>query len=106
MEWLVQNWYVILFVILAVVVVIYAIMTNKVKEWLKYAVTLAEKELGTSTGQLKLRQVYDAFVTKFPIFSKIIPFTIFSKWVDLALEWLDIQLSQNKAIKDYVDGVQ
>ena len=81
-------------------------MTNKVKEWLKYAVTLAEKELGTSTGQLKLRQVYDAFVTKFPIFSKIIPFAIFSKWVDLALEWLDIQLSQNKAIKDYVDGVQ
>ena len=35
---------------------------ERVKEWLLWAVTEAEKELGSGTGQLKLRQVYDLFL--------------------------------------------
>lgn len=38
---------------------------NKVREWLLYAVTKAEKELGGGTGQIKLRYVYDMFVARF-----------------------------------------
>ena len=38
---------------------------NKVREWLLYAVTKAEKELGAGTGKLKLRYVYDMFVARF-----------------------------------------
>ena len=33
---------------------------EKVKEWLLWAVTQAEAELGSGTGKLKLRQTYDS----------------------------------------------
>lgn len=103
-NWLIENWYNIVFVMLAIVIVIYALMTGKVKEWLKYAVCVAEKELGEKTGQLKLRYVYDMFIEQFPTIASIIPFAIFSKWVDLALEWMKIQLEQNQNIKAMIEG--
>ena len=77
---------------------------ERVKEWLKYAVTEAEKELGTGTGQAKLRLVFDMFIQRFPIFSKFITFQTFSDWVDIALEWLNKQLSENKNLVQYVYG--
>lgn len=77
---------------------------ERVKEWLKYAVTEAEKELGTGTGQAKLRLVFDMFIQRFPIFSKFITFQTFSAWVDIALEWLNKQLSENKNLVQYVYG--
>ena len=39
----------ILAAIIVALLLVYGIMTNKVKEWLKYAVTMAEKELGSGT---------------------------------------------------------
>lgn len=96
----------ILAVIIIVLLLIYGIMTNKVKEWLKLAVTFAEKELGSGTGQLKLREVYDWFLDMFPVFSKIVPFSIFSKWVDLALEWMREQLANNNNISVFVNEVE
>lgn len=39
---------------------------NKIQEWLIWAVAQAEKELGSGTGQMKIRYVYDLFITKFP----------------------------------------
>lgn len=102
-DWLANNWYVVIFVILAVLGVTYGIMTGKVKEWLKFAVTEAEAYLGSGTGQLKLRQVYDWFIVQFPVFSKILPFFIFSKMVDGALEWLRYQLENNANIKALVE---
>lgn len=92
--------------IIIVLLLVYGIMTNKVKEWLKLAVTMAEKELGSGTGQLKLREVYDWFLNMFPVFSKIVPFSIFSKWVDLALEWMREQLENNNNISVFVNGVE
>ena len=55
------------------------------------------------TGQLKLRQVYDMFLERFPVFSKLIPFSVFSNWVDLALEFLREQLDKNENIKAFVE---
>lgn len=104
MDWLIENWYYIVFFIVVIFICVYGCMTGKVKEWLKYAVTLAEKELGTGTGQLKLRQVYDWFCNTFPVFSKILPFAIFSKLVDDALEWMRIELEKNENIKAIVEG--
>ena len=104
MDWVIENWYYIVFVILAVLVVVYGCMTGKCKEWLKYAVTIAEKELGSGTGQIKLRQVYDMFIQRFPVFSKLVPFSTFSYWVDLALEFLREQLEKNSQIKDLVEN--
>ena len=103
MDWLINNWYYIVFFIGVILLCVYGCMTGKVKEWLKYAVVEAEKYLGTGTGQLKLRAVYDMFVDTFPVFSKILPFSIFSKLVDDALEWMNEQLSKNQMIKNYVE---
>lgn len=101
MDWLSNLGYIVAILII-VLIVIYGVMTGKVKEWLKYAVTMAEKELGTGTGQLKLREVYDWFIDQFPVFSKLLPFPIFSKLVDDALEWMRDQMECNEKINMYV----
>lgn len=104
MEWLLNNWMYVLFVILAFIGVIYGCMTGKAIEWLKYAVSVAEQDLGTGTGQLKLREVYDMFIKQFPVFAKIVPFYIFKKLVDLALKWLEEQLNKNAKINQVIKG--
>jgi hypothetical protein len=76
----------------------------KLKEWLLFAVTEAEKELGSGTGQLKLRYVYDKFVTKFPYLVQFIPFETFSKLVDEVLIKFREMFNTNKNIKLYVDS--
>ena len=75
-----------------------------IKEWLKFAVVDAEKELGSGTGQLKLRMVYDMAVKQFPFIIRLIPFDTFSGWVDEALDWMRCQLAENKAAKEYVES--
>lgn len=65
---------------------------QKVKEWLVWACAQAELALGSKTGMLKLREVYDMFMTQYPIASKFIPFSVFKKWTEDSLiifkEWL------------------
>ena len=75
-----------------------------IKEWLKFAVVDAEKELGSGTGQLKLRMVYDMAVKQFPFIVQLIPFDTFSKWVEEALDWMRGQLAENKAAQSYVES--
>lgn len=78
---------------------------ENLKEWLKLAVTEAEAALGSGTGQLKLRDVYDMAVEKFPWVGEFITFETFSTWVDEALEWMNNQLESNDKVKAYVvDG--
>lgn len=74
MKYIVENWFVIVGLIAVLAAGGYAIYVfvkmpsdkqlNKVREWLLYAVTKAEKELGGGTGQIKLRYVYDMFVAR------------------------------------------
>lgn len=77
---------------------------DQLKEWLKYAVVMAEKALGSGTGQLKLRYVYDLFVTRFPQIAKVITFAQFDGYVSEALEWLNTQLTSNKNIKELIEN--
>lgn len=74
-------------------------------EWLLYAVCQAEKELGSKTGKLKLRQVFDWFIVTFPIISKFISFKTFSKLVDIALDEMKKILETNEQCNLYVNGV-
>lgn len=74
---------------------------NKVKEWLVFAVADAEKHLGTGTGQMKLRYVYDMFVTKFPAIAVFLSFEQFSKMVDGALDKFNELIKTNNNIKDF-----
>ena len=63
----------------------------------------AEKELGGGTGQIKLRYVYDMFVTKFPVVSNFVTFETFSYMVDEALIKMRHLLETNEKIEAYVD---
>ena len=98
MKWIVDNWSLL---VIAVIVVAYVIISGKksIKEWLLYGVFMAESEWGSGTGKLKLRTVYDMFVTKYPIISKIIPFAVFSLWVDEVLKEMRKILEENMDIK-------
>jgi len=112
MEWLINNWFVVIGLLAIVVGVGFAVykfaglptkeQISKIKEWLLLAVTQAEKELGSGTGALKLRTVYDLFITKFPIAAKIVSFETFSLWVDEALDEMKKLLETNTAINTFV----
>ena len=77
---------------------------GKVREWLLWAVTEAEKNLGSGTGTLKLRQVYDLFVVRFPWLVKVVSFDLFSRLVDEALVEMREMLAVNKDIRVIVEG--
>lgn len=111
MEWMVSNWFLI---VVSLCIVWALVMASKkflnlptkeqienIKEWLLFAVIEAEKELGSGTGAVKLRYVYDMAVAKFKWLS-FISFETFSKWVDEALDVMKEQLQSNKAIAEYV----
>lgn len=90
-------------IIVAVLVIVLAIkQPKKVKKWLLYAVSVAERELGSGTGQLKLGQVYDEFVAKYPILKVLVSFETFSNWVDLALEEMEKMLKEKEEIKEVI----
>ena len=78
-------------------------ITN-IKEWLLSAVVDAEKLLGSKTGKIKLRQVYDWFIASFPIASKLITFNTFSRLVDKALDEMEEMLKTNENLAKYVGG--
>lgn len=95
MEFLINNWYLILAAVAGGIVLGFAIAQfvklpsqeqfNKVKHWLLFAVKSAEDCFGSKTGQLKLSYVYDQFVAKFPWLAKVITFDKFSELVDEVL---------------------
>lgn len=114
MELLIENWYVLLVAFAVICSLVYAIYVfikrpsteqiNSVKEQLLYAVTKAEKELGSGTGKVKLRYVYDMFLNRFPALALVISFEAFSLLVDEALnEFKDI-LEKNNSVKEYVEN--
>ena len=104
MDWIINNWYILVVIGIALIMVYIAITDKtRVLEWLKYSVFIAEQELGSGTGQIKLRQVYDMFIEKFPVFSKFISFNLFGIWVDEALEFLKEQIEKNQKIKEFIE---
>ena len=88
MDFIVNNWSLMLIVVLVIAGLISLIINDKkkAKEWLLLAVIEAEKEFGSKTGVIKLRAVYNMFLTTFPVLSKFISFEQFSQMVDEVLE--------------------
>ena len=74
------------------------------REWLLFAVTEAEKALGSGTGELKLRVTYDAFIKRFPLLSKFVTFDTFSSWVDISLSEMRKMLEKSSRTEGYVKG--
>lgn len=114
MKWIAENWSLLVVVLsLAILLIVYVkkfvempsdAQIKKVKEWLLYAVVMAEKELGGGTGQLKLRYVYNLFVERFPALVSVVSFEMFSHLVDEALTQMRHLLDTNLDIKAYVEG--
>lgn len=114
MEFLMNYWYIIIGVVAVLIIAGISIykfaglptkeQVAKVKEWLLYAVTTAESELGGGTGKLKLRSVYDMFIAKFPVMAKVVSFETFSLWVDEALDEMRKMLETNVVVKQLVES--
>lgn len=92
----------IIYGILAVFLIVLTMWLMGFKNWLVYAVAEAEKELGSGTGQLKLRKAYDLAVVRFPIMAKILPFKIFSMLVDSALDVMNRMITKNESIAEAI----
>lgn len=113
-NFLCSNWAVIVMLLCVLVVTFLQIFNfitlptveqkKKVLEWLLYAVTEAEKYFGSNMGAVKLRSVYDQFLTKFPSIAKAISFETFSSWVDEALESMKALMADNESIKNYAEN--
>lgn len=96
--------YLIIIAIVAVIAIIIAIkQPAKIKEWLVWAVSQAEKDLGSGTGQIKLRKVYDMFTSKYHIISIFVTFDVFSKWVDSALDVMREMICTNPQVENYIE---
>ena len=115
MALLMEYWWLVI-VILAILVIAFMFLityinlpkskkATKVKEWLLFAVVQAEKELGSGTGQLKLRYVYNLALSKFPVFIKLIPFELFSSFVDGALQQLGNLIEDSEGVKKYMEKI-
>lgn len=114
MSFIVENWFMVVALAAVLCVSIYVVIRflkmptkeqiNKVKEWLVFACMEAEKELGSKTGDLKLRMVYDMFLSKFNWLAKVISFDQFSKIVDESLETFKNLLKLNKSLRSIVSG--
>lgn len=107
-EFVIEYWQHIVISLLFVTGAAFFVVNQRknIKEWLLYAVIEAEKELGSKTGKIKLRQVFDWFITSFPIISKLISFNAFSKLVDIALVEMKKLIDTNEQCKMYVEGVE
>ena len=114
MNYIVENWFIIMALVVILACIIVAIVNfiksgkesqlSNLKSWLLYATALAEKELGSGTGALKLRYVYDMFVVKFPWLAKLLSFDSFSNMVDDALDTMNELLNDNDNVREYVKG--
>lgn len=111
MEFIINYWVIAVIIVLAFLYKAAVFMKSpsqnqlaQVKEWLLYAVAQAEKKLGSGTGQLKLRYVYDLFILRFGSLAKMINFETFSTLVDEALYVFRDMLRDNEAVSKYVNA--
>ena len=114
MNYIVDNWY--LLVAAAAVVGMSAFVVvdftqqprsyqvEAVKQWLVGACFDAEIALGGGTGELKLRMVYDTFVSRFPWVAKVVSFDTFHEWVKEALKRLPEMLALVEAKQPEAEG--
>ncbi|MBP3654721.1 MAG: hypothetical protein J6J04_04735 [Oscillospiraceae bacterium] len=96
---------IVLYVILAVILVFGGLYIMGFKDWLVWAVIEAEHMLGSKTGQMKLRYVYDLAIKHFPVVAKLLPFSVFSILVEKALEVMNTMIQDNKSIADAIGVV-
>lgn len=111
-DFLAQNWQIVIAVAALAAIVVISIISflrlpsgaqkEKILAWLLWAVTEAERSLGSGTGELKLSMVYNWFKTTFKWIAVFLPYETFKKLVDEALVKMRDILSKNVAAASYV----
>lgn len=96
--------YLIIAVLAVIFVMIAAMRYKSFKNWLVYAVSDAEKYLGSGTGKLKIRYAYDLAIKQYPVIAKIIPWSLFSKLIDAALVVMRQMIDDNQMIANVISG--
>lgn len=114
MKWLSDNWSLLVVIVACAVVAIHYFkkfsglpsedQLKKVREYLLFVVITCEKEMGSGTGRAKLSMAYSMFIEHFPSLVPVIPFDLFCKLVDDALDEMRKLLETNKDIEFYVKG--
>lgn len=90
-------------VIVVVLVIVTAMRFKSFRNWLVYAVTEAEKYFGSGTGKLKIRYAYDLAVKQYPTITKILPWCVFSRLVDVALVIMRQMIDNNTKIAEAIN---
>lgn len=113
-QFLENNWGILLLIILLIFRIVIDIVNfnklpkgeqyQRIRGWLLQAVILAEKEFGSGTGSLKLSTVYAEFCKQLPWIAQVVPFELFSLYVDDALEEMKNMLKSNKKLAEFVEG--
>ena len=113
-EFVVNNWSIIIAVIAVIIVATVAVykflkfptsvQVKKVKECLLAWVVAAEADLGGGTGKVKRSVVYGCFVNAFPVLKNFISLETFNVWLDEALDTMREMLKDNKNLKQVVEG--
>ena len=116
MEYITQNWFNIVGILIIVIGAAIAVKKyldkdkaqkiEAIKEWLKYAVTVTEKALGAKTGELKLMMAWSMATAQFSFITKVMTFEEFSEHVKEALKWMEKKLADNPNIKAAILGAQ
>ncbi len=114
MEFIIDNWFLVLACLAVTALVILDVrqffkkpsaeQMDSVREWLLWAVAAAEQEMGGGAGQLKLRQTYDWFLERFPALALMISFEQYSGMVDDALDRLTDLLDKDEAARTLITG--
>ena len=114
MEWLIENWTLLVVALVAVVCAVAYVkkfadkptdeQINALKEWMLWITLEAERQLGGGTGKAKLRFCYNEFVKTFPWVAKVMTFDEFSCMIDSVLIDMRKLLETNEAIKGYING--
>lgn len=77
---------------------------SKIRAWMLYAVSEAEKEWGSGTGAIKIGKVYDMMVAKFPWVSFFMSEKTFNELVDHALNEMRELLENSKKVAVAING--
>lgn len=112
LNFLINYWYFIV-IIVAILVISGVFIFNflqkpseqklqNIKEWAIYACALAQAHLGSGTGQLKMRETYDMFISRFPDLVKIIPFEMYKNIAESALLEFKKMLENNPKVKELI----
>lgn len=79
-------------------------LIESISGWLLYAITEAEREFGDGTGRLKIAEVYDKALERYPGLGYIITLEQLDELAQHPLEEMRRLLESNKAIAAYVSG--